>query len=134
MTPYFFNRLEVLNQRLIYAAENGLANEIAPLVTAGAQINCINNYHETPLFLAVEGCHLNTVKRILEYNGNPNISDDYHETPLHLAYENNHHAIINCLLAYGADPNIRNLNNERPKDVPCLQQKLNSIPTYHSKT
>ncbi|MEC7030249.1 MAG: ankyrin repeat domain-containing protein [Pseudomonadota bacterium] len=123
MVPYFFNDPNVINHQLLYIAEVGDFAQVGTLVSLGANINTCNMYHETPLFLAVEGNHIQTVKEILRYGGDPNITDEYHEAPLHIAYENNHHLMVLQLLSYGANPYIYNLNQELPHQVSRVNQQ-----------
>lgn len=123
MVPYFFNDRNVLNHQLLYAAEVGDSAQVGTLVSLGANINTCNMYHETPLFLAVEGNHIQTAQEILRYGGDPNITDEYHEAPLHIAYENNHHLMVFQLLSHGANPYIYNLNQELPHHVSRASQQ-----------
>ncbi|CAL1539364.1 unnamed protein product [Lymnaea stagnalis] len=76
------------------------------LLKAGCSINSQN--FPNPMVLAVNGCHKDCVKLLLEYGGDVNAHDEDLNTLTMLAIRNNSLDIVEVLIASGAVVNPRN--------------------------
>ena len=91
-----------LDFNLMIAASKGFPGEIDRLTAIGANINSHNEYGSTPLIIAVDYNHTETVKAIL--NHSPSLDDftSDSETALLLAVKKNYTAIAEMLVRAGA--------------------------------
>eukprot|EP00613_Pedinella_sp_CCMP2098_P022892 CAMPEP_0171687076 /NCGR_PEP_ID=MMETSP0991-20121206/3157_1 /TAXON_ID=483369 /ORGANISM="non described non described, Strain CCMP2098" /LENGTH=276 /DNA_ID=CAMNT_0012274903 /DNA_START=80 /DNA_END=910 /DNA_ORIENTATION=- len=108
---------------LHWAARNGHADCIAPLVEAGADPNAedknIHTRHK-PLHVAALNGHASCIGPLVKKGADPNTKDKNGDTPLHLAADRGHANCINCigpLLEAGAD--LKNRNNEERTARDC---------------
>jgi len=87
------------------------------LILNGANINAIDNDHDTPLHFAVQRHHLQNypyaenndiemVKWLLNHGADINAINNHGRTPLHRAIEWQNIETAKYLLDHGADPNI----------------------------
>ena len=92
--PITVKKLEKLNSRtqvlfkdkptlLHLAATSGIITVVNALIKSGADLNAMDEQHETPLIRAVKGDKTEIALRLLQENANPNRM--VHERPLHLA-------------------------------------------------
>lgn len=95
---------------LHWASRNGEDQNVLKLLSMGANVNMNVNNNETPLFLAIGGSHLSTVKLLLKQGADANIEN----TCLHEAVKNNQIAIMRELIKNGVKVNARNIRNETP--------------------
>ena len=94
-----------LNDRLIDAAKNGRANEIAGLIAMGANVNHASNEGLTALIHAAYNGHTDNVNALLEHGADVNCASNNGNTALiHAAY-NRHTDNVNALLEHGANVN-----------------------------
>lgn len=72
------------NKSLIHAAELGHFMEVRALLdkTIGADIETKNSTGKTPLMLAIESCHYDTIELLIGQDANVNANDKRGETPL----------------------------------------------------
>ncbi len=89
-------------------AARGRAEVCALLRQRDADINAIDNNHDTPLHVAVRCQNPKMVTTLLSYGANKDAVNSDSNTPLHVAALAENKKIIEALLASGADPTIRN--------------------------
>ncbi|KAF1967742.1 ankyrin [Bimuria novae-zelandiae CBS 107.79] len=92
----------------IHLQENGsqkhIESEIATLLRYGADLEARNRFGRTPLHLAVQNKHSETVAGLANHGANVNTLDHRRNAPLHSAIYYNNIEIIKILAAYGAEP------------------------------
>jgi ankyrin repeat protein len=77
------------------------------LIKAGADVNVINKYGVTPLFMAAQNGHLEIVILLLKAGADVNIANkESGISPLWIASQQGHSEIIRMLLKAGADVNV----------------------------
>ena len=103
-----------LNQELLDAAENGNIAEVERLIVAGAMVDAVNEYGQTPLHLAAWNGHTDIVSALIVVRADVNAVDEDVQTPLHLAAINGHTAIVESLLKAGADVNAKDAGGKTP--------------------
>mmetsp|Transcript_26063 Transcript_26063/g.42509 ORF Transcript_26063/g.42509 Transcript_26063/m.42509 type:complete len:387 (+) Transcript_26063:49-1209(+) len=84
-----------------------------PLLDAGAEVNAVNNRHQTALLLAVWDPH--AVQLLLKHNADVNVADENGTTPLMAALEEKEvePLVVEYLLEAKADVNVK-LNHSTP--------------------
>jgi len=92
-------------------------------------INCFNNNHETPIFLALQNGDIKIVNRLLHlHNINISFEDKENEnTLLHLACEKEIVSVAQNLLWLSVDPNIQNKHGNTPLHIACQKSSLDLI-------
>lgn len=100
---------------LACAAESGRTDLVALFVKDyKADVN-VDTCGFTPLFLAVQNDHLETVKVLLEAKANVNAVDkERGASPVHLAASNNYLPLMELLFQNGANPNATASNGLTP--------------------
>ncbi|CAJ0602435.1 unnamed protein product [Cylicocyclus nassatus] len=102
---------------LHFAASNGHDVTAKVLIDAGSDVNARNSQGKTPLDLAVEGDHYDTVNVLLEKGAViESANDDRCTTPLHVAAEKGYDRIVERLL-WEASPVKKNENGETALDL-----------------
>ncbi|KAJ5091685.1 hypothetical protein NUU61_006555 [Penicillium alfredii] len=86
------------------AAWTGITNYVEFLLTAGHEINVLTDHEETPLTLAAQKGHADTVVVFLKHGAAPDQSDKFGHKPIHYAARSNRHAIVQALLDAGVSP------------------------------
>lgn len=87
------------------AARRGYDEAVRALITAGAELDAVDQSNSTALYEAVLTQNARSVKLLLDVGADPNIADDIlFDTPLHLAAERQEASIVRMLLAAGATP------------------------------
>jgi len=89
---------------LMWAAAEGHATVVAPLVAAGADIDARSDGGFTPLAFSVRAGHGGTVEALVKAGADVNLALPDGTTPLHLAVINAHYDVALQLLGHGADP------------------------------
>jgi ankyrin repeat protein len=82
--------------------------------SAGADVNIMDIYGETQLFVASKKRHFDIVKLLLDVGADANKENSNGETPLYVALEKGHLDVVNLLLSAGADANKENNTGETP--------------------
>jgi len=77
------------------------------LLSAGANVNALDRYSVSPLFLACEKGKTEFVKLLLSRGANPNIATVHVGYPIHAASSYLHNDVVKLLLEYDADVNGR---------------------------
>jgi ankyrin repeat protein len=93
-----------LHTPLHQAAMSGDYDQVATLITAGADVNAKDENGATPLQYAVRADHPAIVTLLITKGADVNIADRIGETPLYAAALHNT-TIVTLLLAHRADPN-----------------------------
>ena len=99
--------------------------KLAPLVLQhGADVNAQDNYHTTPLHVAMEQGLIKMTQILLEHGAEPNVANKDGQTPLHFAFEpefdseNDAEIVIgsatHLLLQCGADVNAQDKDHTTP--------------------
>ena len=89
---------------LMWAAAEGHAAVVAPLVTAGADIDARSDGGFTPLAFAVRAGHAGAVEALAKAGADADLALPDGTSPLHLAVINAHYDVAVQLLEHGADP------------------------------
>ena len=87
---------------LMWAAAEGHAAVVAPLVAAGARVDARSDAGFTPLAFAVRAGHRGTVDVLLDAGSDVNLELPDGTSPLHLAVVNAHYGLAIHLLERGA--------------------------------
>lgn len=112
---------------LHFAAMGGAAEVIPLLVRAGLDIDGVNQYGETPLYIAAVGS-ARSLRALLASGAHVNVRNLKLSTPLIAAVRQCRIENIQLLLAAGADPAIRDQSGKNARDyavhadVPCTEQ------------
>ena len=91
---------------LMWAAAEGHAAVVAPLVTAGADVDARSDAGFTPLAFAVRAGHTDAVEALVMAGADVDLALPDGTSPLHLAVINAHHDVAVQLLEHGADPAV----------------------------
>ena len=89
---------------LMWAAAEGHAAVVAPLVTAGADVDARSDAGFTPLAFAVRAGHTAAVEALVMAGADVDLALPDGTSPLHLAVINAHYDVAVQLLEHGADP------------------------------
>ena len=89
---------------LMWAAAEGHAPVVAPLVAAGANVDAHSDGGFTPLAFAVRAGHGDTVEALVEAGADVDLVLPDGTSPLHLAVINAQYDVALQLLQHGADP------------------------------
>ena len=89
---------------LMWAAAEGHASVVAPLVAAGADVDARSDAGFTPFAFAVRGGHGHAVEALLKAGANVDLTLPDGTSPLHLAVINARYDVALQLLERGADP------------------------------
>jgi ankyrin repeat protein/serine/threonine protein kinase len=89
---------EAGNQALHFAAQEGHLPMVELLLARGADVNALNNFHQTPLHLAATWNEALVVHRLLECGADPVAVDDQGKTPLELARRQDHVELWHAML------------------------------------
>jgi ankyrin repeat protein len=103
---------EVLDEALAWAARNGRADALEPLVERGADV-AADVYRGTALTWAAACGHADAIRRLVALGADPDQRGTFGGpthgegvTALHLAAQHGHRAAVTALLDAGADPGI----------------------------
>ena len=88
----------------MWAAAEGHAAVVAPLVAAGADVDVRSDGGFTPLAFAVRAGHGDTVEALVKAGADVDLALPDGTSPLHLAVINAHYDVARQLLEQGADP------------------------------
>ena len=91
---------------LMWAAAEGHAAVVAPLVTVGADVDARSDAGFTPLAFAVRAGHTDAIEALLMAGADVDLALPDGTSPLHLAVINAHHDVAVQLLEHGADPTV----------------------------
>jgi len=115
-----------LNEQLLNAAEEGDVNKVQELLTAGAEVNTVDEDGLAALHLAADNGHTAIVESLLKAGGKVNAADEDGQTPLHLAVLNGHTDTAISLIEAKADVNALDENQETALDI-AQNKKHNDI-------
>ena len=107
-----FERQEVLDEALTWAARNNQCEAMAALVALGANVNA-NPFRGTPLLWACYSDKVDAATWLLDHGADPDLRHDWggeghgvDAVAMHLAAQHNCVRCLNLLLDRGADPTI----------------------------
>lgn len=103
-------RQATLDRKLLIAAEKRQVSRAKRLLRLGANIHCIGNYGQTPIHVASQHCHKDTIDVLLRAGAKINAENGNDNTPLHLAAM---HAVRaeNIEILVQAGGNVAHVNN-----------------------
>lgn len=95
-----------LNKLLINSSQGVNIQQITELIEAGADVNAVNEFRQTPLHKAIELGRRETAELLLDKGANINaVTIGGKETPLHVAVRCNRKELVELLLNKGANIN-----------------------------
>ena len=107
-----FERQEVLDEALTWAARNNQCEAMAALVALGADVNA-NPFRGTPLLWSCYSDKVDAATWLLDHGADPDLRHDWggeghgvDAVAMHLAAQHNCVGCLNLLLDRGADPTI----------------------------
>lgn len=100
-------------QALLAAAEQGDTEQVRQLLDQGVNVDCRNEYRQTPLMLAAEEGHLDTTELLLQRGANLEARDEWDKTPFLAACRAGSIPIIRFLLAAGANAYAESEEDDR---------------------
>lgn len=90
---------------LFEASALGYTRILKYFLGLGANINAISEIGGTPLYIAAQNSHLETVRFLLENGADVDMASMHGLTPLYIAVQNKHIKVVEVLLEQGADVN-----------------------------
>ena len=91
------------NTPLMWAAQNGVMEILAALLTAGAMIDQQNGEGNTALMCAIKNGNQDAAQTLLEHEADPNIANQALEEPVTVAVNNGDLAMVQILADHGAN-------------------------------
>lgn len=82
---------------LHWAAHNGLCRDVELLLGSGADVNAMDNYHETPLHMAARSGYTDICDLLLDFGADSKIPNKNEKTPLLIAALSGHAEICDLL-------------------------------------
>ncbi|KDO18258.1 hypothetical protein SPRG_21688 [Saprolegnia parasitica CBS 223.65] len=109
--------LASLPNELLRAAECGKLADVQVYLNKGVNVNCTNDYGQTPLHhAATYGC-VDVARLLLEKGANVEASNANGSTPLYMAAQANKPEMVQLLLEKGAEIDAKNNGGETPLEV-----------------
>jgi len=104
--PHVVNIPNQSGETILFAAigPGGRTEIVEYLLSKGANVNHMNNFHMAPLHRACRGLSLEIVRLLVEHGADVNAVSKYQGRPLDLAYERADESIIGYLISKGAGP------------------------------
>lgn len=107
-----------LNKLLINSSQGVNIQQITELIEAGADVNAVNEFRQTPLHKAIELGRRETAELLLDKGANINaVTIGVKETPLHVAVRCNRKELVELLLNGGANINAVERRRRTPLHV-----------------
>lgn len=85
------------------AAEEGIIGEVEELLAGGEDVNTVDAWGNTPLYLAARGGHEELVRRLLGRGASTDMMNTRGQTALHAACERGHKGVAQMLVEGGAN-------------------------------
>lgn len=98
---------------MLAAAERGDAEQVRQLLDHGVNVDCRNEYRQTPLMLAAEEGHLAITELLLQRGANLEAGDEWDKTAFHTACRAGRIPVIRFLLAAGANAYAESEEDDR---------------------
>lgn len=110
---------EIFEEMLFRVVWNNLSKLIAPLVAVGADLNMVSvPYVATPLEIAAQEGHTETVLALIEAGADPNaVGGDYFTSPLQIAARKEYAEMALGLIAAGADASLQTADGKTAADL-----------------
>ncbi|KAK3249840.1 hypothetical protein CYMTET_40750 [Cymbomonas tetramitiformis] len=113
-----------IDKSLLFAAGEGDSTEVARLLAEGADVNCVNEYGETPLHVSGIKGEMEVVNALLTAGANVNAQthsgQSLRMTPLHWFVYPGYTEGVQALIGAGANVNQQNEDGKTPLDM-CRQ-------------
>jgi hypothetical protein len=93
---------DVRMDKFIRYVTTGAIHHCRACLRAGVHINDVNEFNQTPLFIAVWLNHYNIVRLLLEWGADPNLMANGRLSALNVAKAHGHHDIVASLQQFGA--------------------------------
>jgi|GEM_PF-2560460 hypothetical protein len=108
------------------AAREGFTDIVIDLLNAGANIDALNDSHESSLLRSTRSGYENTVKILLQRGADPDVADKHAFTPLYVAVSKENQALVQLLLSGNANVNKKSYLGNSPlhKAVQNGNQKI----------
>ena len=110
--PEATNKFKILSESYSYDI-----TEIRKLINAGADVNVINKFNATLLYMVSLYDKQEVVKLLLEANADVNMINKERWIPLYVASEKGHTEIVSLLLKANADVNLANKEGKTPLSI-----------------
>jgi serine/threonine-protein phosphatase 6 regulatory ankyrin repeat subunit B len=114
-------RSDTLSEALLFAAQNNHVSLLAPLISAGADLEWKKVTHRTPLQMAAIQGHTEIVRQLLLAGSSLSEPDGNGWTAVHLAAAFHQAEVIALLHEAGADLDTKGPGGQRPLGL-CVQQ------------
>ena len=105
------------NTQLHEAVEDGELELVRFLIDAGADVNALDKWLDTPLIIAAEEGDLEIVQILVDAGADVNVQDRWLDTPLHIATEEGDLEIVQILVDAGADVNVQDRWGDTPLQI-----------------
>ena len=120
---------KIINDELLkYSSNKASLEKVRELIKKGANVNCKNNYGNTPLIYSIKYSFTSCSKLLIEYGADVNIVNNYGETALiylagSISYKNFRNIekpsipIIDLLINSNIDLNKKNIEGKDAFDI-----------------
>ncbi|XP_052078386.1 ankyrin-1-like isoform X1 [Mytilus californianus] len=118
-----------MRKPLIESAWEGYADIIQMLLDSGCNINEIDKFGRTALFVACFCGNDDVVDVLLRNNANHSLYDQIGQSPLFVASREGYHKIVQVLIQKSADLNLCNVNGDSPLLIASSEGHLWTVQT-----
>lgn len=109
-------------QPIHVAAQHADESVMQVLLAAGASVNSLSRFHESPLFFAARNANANVLTMLLDAGATVNALTSFGESACHAAAANANDAVLERLIVANAQVNIANRRGETPCSIACLNR------------
>lgn len=120
------------NTPLHIAAENGSANIVRILLSAGAGLRMVNSRLRSPLYLAIKAGHLNVVIEIVDFHHRI-LQHPFKKALMHAAAKSGSTLMVQYLLDEGLDINIKDKKGRNALSHAVIQNNFEMVSFLTSR-